>query len=534
MPLVSLFYDLQNKCLVRGFNNSIQTNFPNSFQGDTLSLFMRFMNPTGNATVPYVDADESTAFVQVAIGTIGGVPTSGTFTITDPDAPQTTAAIAFNASAATLQSAIQAGLTTNWSMATVSGPVGGPWTVTNGANALRSRLTIQGGDLVPASQGDVEIQAPGDGSNPAIQYIRLLLSPIAYQDSWTAYPAPSITVVNVQTGGVGMPASNSIQSITLNNQPYNGTFTITFGGQTTAPLSFNATPSQVQTALQVLSTIGSGNCTVGGSLGTFQITFIGTMGGMAQSPFTTSAAGLIGPLALMGNFSLATVGIEEAIGESQSIQQTFEVKITPAGGAPQTVLQIPVLISNDLIPNAPAIPTPTAVYLLASNNLGDVASVSTSRTNLGLGTAAVADTGTTIGTIPLLTTGGILPVATSNLVQGSGITLTAGGGVITVAATGGAAAPWLIKTVAYTAVAGDKIQADTLTTGAFTITLPASAAIGDSIQIEDANGNWAGANLIIAFNGLKINGVSSNYVASVTGNKLSCVYISSGYGWSIK
>lgn len=532
MPLVSLFYDLQNKCLVRGFNNSIQTGFPNSFQGDTLSLFMRFMNPTGNATVPYVDADESAAFVQAAIGTIGGVPTSGTFTITDPDAPQTTAPIAFNASASTVQSAIQAGLTTNWSMATVAGNVGGPWTVTNGANAVRSRLTIQGAALVPKSQGDVEIQVAGDGSNPAIQYIRLLLSPIAYQDSWTPYPAPSITVANVQTGGVGSPPSNSIQSITLNNQPYNGTFTITFGGQTTAPLSYNAAPSQVQIALQTLSSIGNGNCTVGGSLGAFQVTFIGSLGGAAQAPFTTSAAGLVGPLALTGNFSLATVGIEEAIGDSGSIQQTFEVKITPSGGQPQTVLQTPAIIANDLIPNAPAIPTPTTVYLLAGNNLGDVLSASTSRTNLGLGTAAVANTGTTSGTIPLLTSGGILPISTSNIIPGAGITITPGGGVLTIASSA-AASPSLIKNAAYTALAYDQIEVDT-SGGAVTITFPAAPAVGVRILFGDATGSFAVNNLTIARNSLLINGSASDYVASVTGIKLTATYISTGYGWSVK
>ncbi len=92
---------------------------------------------------------------------------------------------------------------------------------------------------------------------------------------------------------------------------------------------------------------------------------------------------------------------------------------------------------------------------------------------------------------------------------------------------------WIVVSSAYTAIAGDKIQADTRG-GAFSITLPATASIGDFIEIEDAKLTWNTNNLTIAPNGLNINGGVSNYAASVVGNKLSIVYISTTYGWSIK
>ena len=38
-----------------------------------------------------------------------------------------------------------------------------------------------------------------------------------------------------------------------------GTFTLTFNGQTTAPLAFNATAAQIEAALEALSNIGAGN-----------------------------------------------------------------------------------------------------------------------------------------------------------------------------------------------------------------------------------------------------------------------------------
>jgi hypothetical protein len=92
---------------------------------------------------------------------------------------------------------------------------------------------------------------------------------------------------------------------------------------------------------------------------------------------------------------------------------------------------------------------------------------------------------------------------------------------------------WIVVSSAYTAVAGDKIQADT-TNVPVTITLPATASSGDKIFIQDAKLNWSTNNLTIDRNGLKINGGTSNYTGSVTGGKLSIVYISTSYGWSIK
>jgi hypothetical protein len=92
---------------------------------------------------------------------------------------------------------------------------------------------------------------------------------------------------------------------------------------------------------------------------------------------------------------------------------------------------------------------------------------------------------------------------------------------------------FIIIAEAYTAVAGNLIQADT-SSGAFTITLPATASIGDFIEIEDAKLSWNTNNVTIAGNGLNINGGTTNYTASVIGGKLSIVYISTTYGWSIK
>jgi YD repeat-containing protein len=61
--------------------------------------------------------------------------------------------------------------------------------------------------------------------------------------------------------------ADSVQQVQLTGGPTGGTFTLSFGGQTTAAIAYNATAATVQAALQALSTIGAGNVLVAGGAG---------------------------------------------------------------------------------------------------------------------------------------------------------------------------------------------------------------------------------------------------------------------------
>ncbi|MDB5313221.1 MAG: hypothetical protein JWO38_7423, partial [Gemmataceae bacterium] len=89
--------------------------------------------------------------------------------------------------------------------------------------------------------------------------------------------------------------ADAIQAVQLTGSPTGGTFTLTFGGQTTSAIAYNATPAAVQAALQGLSSIGSGNAVVtGGVGGGWQVRFAGTLAGAFQAALTASGAGLTG------------------------------------------------------------------------------------------------------------------------------------------------------------------------------------------------------------------------------------------------
>jgi len=116
-------------------------------------------------------------------------------------------------------------------------------------------------------------------------------------------------LTNVDGGGLYLWArqpTNQTQSVTVDAT--GGTFTLSAHGQardgstdaTTPPLAHDATAAQVQSALEALSVIGSGNVTVTGGPGNaggttpYLVTFTGALAGIDVAPLTTDASALTG------------------------------------------------------------------------------------------------------------------------------------------------------------------------------------------------------------------------------------------------
>lgn len=117
----------------------------------------------------------------------------------------------------------------------------------------------------------------------------------AVGDVVIAYPRASWKLNEPVTGAPdpGLQGVSEVQTVTIDAT--GGTFTLTFGGQTTSAIAFDAAASAVQTALQALSTIGAGNVLVTGSAGgPYTVTFVGTLKGVNVAQLTSSAASLTG------------------------------------------------------------------------------------------------------------------------------------------------------------------------------------------------------------------------------------------------
>lgn len=89
---------------------------------------------------------------------------------------------------------------------------------------------------------------------------------------------------------------NAVQTVTITGAPTGGTFTLTYAGQTTAAIAYNASAATVQSALTALSNIAAGNAVAaGGALpGTaVTVTFQGLLGNQVQ-PVMTATSSLTG------------------------------------------------------------------------------------------------------------------------------------------------------------------------------------------------------------------------------------------------
>lgn len=87
--------------------------------------------------------------------------------------------------------------------------------------------------------------------------------------------------------------SDEVQTVTITGAPTGGTFTLTFSGQTTAAIAFNATAAAVQTALEALSNIAVGEVVVTGGPGpatAWTVTFAGTLANTNVTAMTATSS----------------------------------------------------------------------------------------------------------------------------------------------------------------------------------------------------------------------------------------------------
>lgn len=87
-------------------------------------------------------------------------------------------------------------------------------------------------------------------------------------------------------------ANNEVQTLIIDAT--GGTFTMTFSGQTTAAIAYNAAASAIESALVALSNIAPGDVSVAGSNGLFTITFAGTYANTNVAQITLGVGSLTG------------------------------------------------------------------------------------------------------------------------------------------------------------------------------------------------------------------------------------------------
>ena len=129
----------------------------------------------------------------------------------------------------------------------------------------------------------------------------------------------------------------------------------------------------------------------------------------------------------------------------------------------------------------------------------------------------------------------------SNIIKKCGTTITLGASGDTITLASGASQSgfgrngsvnWqtAIKTGDFTAVSGEGYFVNT-TSGAVTMTLPASPSVGDIVALKDYAGTFQTNNLTINRNGSNIVGGTDNAIISVEGQSVILIYGDATQGW---
>ncbi len=245
----------------------------------------------------------------------------------------------------------------------VVGPGGGT-IVANGASLeLQGNITVSGETLVA--------QGSGSPVTPTVPQQWVAVGPAPIQDGQTAIPSPTAGRINsvaidpsdpntiyIATAGAGawrttnggqtwqqiFGAIPNVWQITVNQT--SGSYTLTFQGQTTIPIAWNATAATVQADLDALSTIGGVGAfvTVTQSSNAYTVTFGGSLTSLYVAPtdLTSSTANVIAAQVETGWVTVDTV-------------QTLTLKGFGGFGPPQTfTLSFGGQTTGNLANNVPA------------------------------------------------------------------------------------------------------------------------------------------------------------------------------------
>lgn len=174
---------------------------------------------------------------EVQCFNLDGIVGSGTFRL--GFGTETTGIIAWNASTSTVKAALEA-------LASIAYD---DVEVTRGT-ATRETQVLQldgatGGTFTLTFAGQTTAAIPFNASDAQV---------------WAALTAlPSIALFDLN---VTSKVTNDVQVVTLVGEPTGGTFTLTFDGQTTAPIAWNASQLDVYNALNALTNIGTNDINV--------------------------------------------------------------------------------------------------------------------------------------------------------------------------------------------------------------------------------------------------------------------------------
>jgi hypothetical protein len=173
-----------------------------------------------------------------------------------------------------------------------------------------------------------------------------LIDGVSFDITWSSFA--NITALTFTAGTLKSATLREIQRVTLSAPAVGGTFTLTFTEGVTAPIAFDASGGDIETAINDL--IGENAVTVTGDATTFfTITWASYLN---QTQLTFQATSLVWGYGFTGTLSFDTLGVDQMLNGAASVTDALlELELTPSGGNPETLLQQAVTVKNDLLEN---------------------------------------------------------------------------------------------------------------------------------------------------------------------------------------
>jgi hypothetical protein len=400
MPLpsaIKLFIDPKLGLAFGNFAGSSQISNPTFTLGDTAGIEIYLVENTQVATYPRQElAFPTSPGIKVAIGAIDESPTAGTWLMAYGG--NTTAALPYNATAAQLQAALNALASITAAGGVTVSKIGDNYNIAFNTAGVRTELTTDGASLIPLSTAVVATLQAGTVSKPHISLVHLQRTVAGLATTFSQTTASQITVESL----AAWDGSKASFRVSISPDPKGGTFTLAFDAQTgddvsTASINVGASALDVQNALNIKALVDKVAVSQVGAYA-YDIS-VSTQPG--TNGLTANAAGLLSFSGYKGDLSLNTAEAISLLDGAESVETTLEVEIT-SDSKTLTLLQIPCTLKNAVIDVGAVVPlvldtylsqtTADGRYLRQSNNLSDVGSASTARTNLGVYSSAQVDT----------------------------------------------------------------------------------------------------------------------------------------------
>ena len=400
MPLPTthkLFIDVKAGLAYPNFSSTSPIGNPSFYLGDLAKLQVFFIEQTGLGSYPRQEvAGLGTPGIRVAVGEIDASPTAGHFHLTFGG--DTTPNQSYAVTATQLQTDLNALASITAAGGITVSKIGDNYSIKFVSNGSRGAFTGDGAALIPLSNVGISVLQEGDGGQPEIVLIHLQQNVAALATSFSALTASTATVTTLSA----WDGSRAVYRLAISPDPKGGTFSLAYDALSgtdvsTASIAVGSTGLDVQNALSINALADKVTVQqVGAFAYDIAVTVQPNTAGM-----TANSSGLLSFAGFEGDLDINTANALSYLDGAESIETTLEVEIAD-GASKQTILQIPCTLKSAVIdegalsvsPLEPALTEATADgrYLRQANNLSELVSTSTARTNLSVYSVAQVDT----------------------------------------------------------------------------------------------------------------------------------------------